>query len=133
LSLSHHCAIPSELARALIVDDEEDMRLLLRAALESSRGTEVAAEGADGVEAVRLWREYRPDVVVLDQRMPGLTGLQAAEQILAEDPDQAVILFSAYLTDETRVAAAEIGVRECVSKDDVLTIPELVRRHAGSP
>ena len=119
-------------ARALIVDDEEDMRLLLRAALESTNGTEVAAEAADGAEAIEMWREHRPDVVVLDQRLPKLTGLEAAQQILAEDPEQAVILFSAYLTAETREAAAEIGVRECVSKDEVLSIPELVRRHAGS-
>ena len=118
--------------RTLIVDDEEDMRMLLRAALESARGTEVAGEAVDGEEAVQRWRDVRPDVVVLDLRMPRLTGLEAACQILAEDPRQAVILFSAHLTDETRRAAAKIGVRECVSKDEVLNIPELVRRHAGS-
>ena len=116
----------------MIVDDEEDMRFLLRVALEQAGDTTVEAEGADGEEAVRLWREHRPDVVVIDQRMPRLTGLEAAEQILAEDPGQVVILFSAYLTEETRRAAADMGVRECVSKDDVLTIPEVVRRHAGS-
>ena len=118
------------MTRALIVDDEDDMRALLRVAIEQTGDVTVAAEAADGAEAVSLWREHRPDVVVLDQRMPTVDGLEAAGRILREDPDQPVILFSAYLTDEMRREAAALGVRECVEKDEVFRIPEVIRTHA---
>ncbi|MBV8387678.1 MAG: response regulator, partial [Acidimicrobiia bacterium] len=82
----------------LIVDDEEDMRALLRSTIEiANQGLHVAGEAADGEDAVKQWRETRPEIVVLDQRMPGATGLEVAEQILAEHPEQAIILLSAYL------------------------------------
>src|SRR5688572_16910986 len=106
------------------------MRALLRVAIEQTGDVTIAAEAADGAEAVSLWREHRPDVVVLDQRMPRVDGLEAAGLILSEDPGQPVILFSAYLTDEMRQAAADLGVRACVDKDDVFRIPEVIRTHA---
>src|SRR5437868_5415765 len=82
----------------LIVDDEEDMRALLRSTIEiANEGLHVAGEAVDGEDAVTQWREKRPERVVPDQRMPGATGLEVAERILAEHPDQAIILFSAYL------------------------------------
>lgn len=118
--------------RALIADDEEDMRMLLRMLLDDGAAPiEIVAEAADGTAALSRWREVRPDVVVLDERMPGLTGLQVAAAILAEHPDQPIILFSAHLTAEMRDEAARLGVRECVSKDDVFAIPDAIRRAAA--
>lgn len=116
--------------RALIVDDDEDMRFLLRALIErANEGLEVAAEAATGAEAIARWREHQPDVVVLDQRMPGGTGLEVAEQILAEAPDQSIILFSAYLDDFVLHRAGELGIRACISKDDYTTIPDALWRY----
>src|SRR2546428_2591397 len=93
----------------LIVDDEEDMRFLMRSTIEAANeGLEVAAEARDGFEAVERWRELQPDIVVMDNRMPGLTGLEAARRILAEDPTQSIILFSAFLNDEVRRTADPI-------------------------
>ena len=116
--------------RALIVDDDEDMRFLLRAVIErANEGLEVAAEAADAAEAIDRWREIEPDVIVLDHRMPGTTGLQVAEQILAERPEQSIILFSAYLDEDVISSATEIGIRACISKDRYDDIPEALWRY----
>jgi DNA-binding NarL/FixJ family response regulator len=102
----------------LIVDDDDDMRFLVRTLIEAANeGLAVAGEARSADEAVEQWRLHRPDVVVLDYRMPGRTGLEAAAEILAEQPEQSIILFSAYLDDDTRAQAAQIGVRACLSKD----------------
>jgi DNA-binding NarL/FixJ family response regulator len=62
--------------------------------------------------------------VVLDNRMPGMTGLETARQILADDPEQSIILFSAYLDAQTVSEAAALGVRLCLDKTEVGRIPE---------
>lgn len=116
--------------RALIVDDDEDMRFLLRAVIErANEGLEVAAEAAGADEALVQWRTIRPDVIVLDHRMPGTTGLQVAEVILGEDAAQSIILFSAYLDDELVARADEIGIRACISKDRYDDIPDALWRY----
>jgi DNA-binding NarL/FixJ family response regulator len=63
--------------------------------------------------------------------MPGRTGLEIATEILAEDPSQHILLFSAYFDDETLAEAARIGVRECVSKDDAKALPAILRRYCS--
>jgi DNA-binding NarL/FixJ family response regulator len=105
--------------RVLIVDDEDDMRALLRNLIEiANDGLSVAGEASDGDSALRHWREMQPDVVVLDQRMPGMSGLETAEKILAETPSQMIVLFTAYADETVKAAAEQIGVRACVPKDD---------------
>jgi CheY-like chemotaxis protein len=114
-----------EVTKLLVADDEEDMRVLVRSIIDrANQGLRVDSEAADGLEAVERWRESRPDVVVLDQRMPGLTGLEAAERILGEQPDQAIVLFSAFLTDAMRATAAALGIKACVSKEKLFSLPE---------
>jgi DNA-binding NarL/FixJ family response regulator len=116
--------------RTLIVDDDEDMRFLLRVLIESANeGLTVAAEASNGVEAMAQWREHQPDVIVLDNRMPDRTGLEVAADILAEHPGQSIILFSAYLDDETIARADELGVRACLSKDDYDELPAVLWRY----
>jgi len=115
----------------LVADDEEDIRVLVRRVVDrANEGLRVESEAADGLEAVAQWREFRPDVVILDQRMPGLTGLEAAEQILGEHPEQNIVLFSAFLNDGVRAAAEAIGIRACVSKEKLLSLPETLWRFA---
>jgi DNA-binding NarL/FixJ family response regulator len=116
--------------RALIVDDDEDMRFLLRAVIErANEGLEVAGEAGGADEAIAQWRTLGPDVIVLDHRMPGTTGLQVAEMILAEHPTQSIILFSAYLDDDLLARAAEVGIRACISKDRYDDIPDALWRY----
>jgi DNA-binding NarL/FixJ family response regulator len=116
--------------RTLIVDDDEDMRFLLRSVIErANEGLQVAAEAGGADEALARWRDVRPDVIVLDHRMPGTTGLEVAEVILAEDSAQSIILFSAYLDDELVARADAIGVRACISKDRYDDIPDALWRY----
>ena len=116
----------------LIVDDELDMRMLIRIVIEmANNGLSIVGEAADGAEAIEVWRDLDgppvPDVVILDNRMPRLTGLEVAKQILAERPDQLILLYSAFLDDAVRTAAAEIGITRCVSKQELEQLPTLVR------
>jgi CheY-like chemotaxis protein len=128
--MPHHDSVAADepgdrMTRALIVDDEEDMRFLVRAVIEAANhGLAVSGEAANGVQALERWREDRPEVVVLDQRMPGMTGMEVAAKILAEHPAQPIILFSAYLEPEMTEAAAELGIGLCLAKSDYGRIPE---------
>lgn len=116
----------------MIVDDEEDMRVLMRTVINlANNGLKVTCEAADGDEAVRMWRDSRPDVVVMDQRMPVLSGLDAAEQILGEDPTQAIVLCSAFLDEALRAKAGRLGVRACLSKDEIAQLPRTLWALAG--
>lgn len=103
------------------------MRALVRATIEiANEGLSVAGEAADGETAVSMVREARPEVVVLDHRMPGASGLDTARQILAEDPDQAIVLFSSYLDREVKHTAERLGVRVCLAKDDIRQLPDAI-------
>lgn len=114
-----------EVTRIVVADDEEDMRVLVRTVItRANHGLVVESEVENGLEAVERWRETRPDVMLLDQRMPGLTGLEAAEQILAEHPTQTIVLFSAFLSDVIRAAAERLGIFACVSKENIFSLPE---------
>lgn len=122
----------------LIVDDEIDMRLLVRVVLTSAKnGIEVVAEAIDGDDAVSVFRSLDtpvvPDVVILDNRMPGRTGIEVAAEMRATSPEQRIILFSAYLDDELRAQADALGIAACVSKIDVETLPDLVLDLARRP
>ena len=117
----------------LIVDDELDMRTIVRVVLElANGGIEVIAEAADGSEALALYDALDPppdpEVVILDNRMPGLSGIDTAREILKRRPGQVVVLYSAFLDDAVRREASDIGIRACVSKNDVDELPGLIRR-----
>jgi len=94
--------------RVLIAEDETIIRLDLRALLERA-GLEVCAEARDGVEAVELARSERPDVAVLDVKMPRLDGIEAARRILAERPIP-IVMLTAYGQNELVSRAVEAGV-----------------------
>lgn len=116
--------VPARTNRALIVDDDDDMRFLVRVLIEAANeGLAVAGEARNADEAVAQWRTQRPDVIVLDERMPGKSGLDVAAEILAEEPEQSIILFSAYLDDDMVARAEELGVRACLSKDQYEDLP----------
>ena len=94
--------------RVLVAEDETIIRLDLRDLLERS-GFEVCAEAKDGEEAVELARSERPDVAIMDVKMPKLDGIEAARRILDERPIP-IVMLTAYGQDELVSRAVEAGV-----------------------
>jgi DNA-binding LytR/AlgR family response regulator len=113
-------AADSHAPRAVIADDERLMREQLRARLaEVWPALQIVAEARNGLEAVALVAQHRPDIVFLDIRMPGLTGVDAARQILQMDQDDdehlpEIVFITAY--DQYAVQAFEQGVADYVLK-----------------
>jgi DNA-binding NarL/FixJ family response regulator len=96
--------------RVLLADDEAMIRAGVRAILSAASDVEVVAEAADGREAVERSRAYRPDVVLLDIRMPVLDGLSAAAELRRVVPETAVVMLTTFGEDEYVAAALEAGV-----------------------
>jgi two-component system, response regulator PdtaR len=94
--------------RVLIAEDETIIRLDLRTLLERA-GFEVVAEARDGEEAVALARSERPDVAIMDVKMPRLDGIEAARRILDEAP-LPIVMLTAYGQQELVARAVEAGV-----------------------
>jgi two-component system nitrate/nitrite response regulator NarL len=82
------------MVRVIVVDDHPLFRRLLRNALVAGGDVDVVAEGEDGSSALSLVARFRPDVVVLDVRMPGLDGITAARLIAAHHPEISILLCS---------------------------------------
>jgi CheY-like chemotaxis protein len=112
--------------RTLIVDDEPDMRFLMRATLWLDDGTHEMDEASNGEDALAAWRVSKPDLVVLDMRMPGISGLEVAREMLAQDPDQCVVMCSAYMEQHEVDEATRIGVAACVDKYQITTLPQVI-------
>ncbi|WP_446685686.1 response regulator [Micromonospora polyrhachis] len=95
--------------RVLVADDEPMIRSGARAILASDPEIVVVAEAANGGEAIQLTRRYRPDVALLDIRMPGLDGLAAAEEIRREVPETSVVMLTTFGEEEYVVRALAAG------------------------
>lgn len=112
----------------LIVDDQDDVRMLVRMIIElANEGLFVKGEAANGVEALERLEGDDPVVIVLDQMMPDMTGLETAAEIRSRRPTQIIVLCSAFMSDEMVEQAHAAGVRWCVSKDDVRKLPDVIR------
>jgi len=102
--------------RILIADDHEVVRIGLAALLDRQHGFRVVGEAASGDEAVRLARALRPDVVVMDIRMPGGSGTDACRSITAELPDTPVVMLTSYADEEALFEAISAGASGYVLK-----------------
>ena len=102
--------------RLLIADDHPLVLRGLKAILADRRDLVVEATAQGGAEAVRLFREHRPDVVVLDLRMPEVSGLQVLEQIRAIDPGARVLVLTTFDDEEDIYRALHEGARAYVLK-----------------
>jgi DNA-binding NarL/FixJ family response regulator len=99
----------AEKVRVMLVDDEELMRTGLRSVLSSDPGIEVVAEAVDGGQAVRRATSARPDVVLMDVRMPGLDGIAATAELLAAVPDAKVVILTTFEEDDYIDGALRAG------------------------
>jgi CheY-like chemotaxis protein len=116
----------------LVVDDRADVRFLMRAILGGAGPPlELAGEAAGAEEAVEAAERLEPDVIVLDARMPGADGFEAARRILARRTGTPILLCSAIVDDEIRARADAAGIAACVSKDHFDAIPAVALELAG--
>ena len=102
--------------RILIVDDCATFREGLRNLLEAHPDWEVCGEATDGREGVEKNRLLKPYIIVMDFSMPGMTGIEAAAEILQESPKAQVLLLTLYLTRQLSEEARKIGIRGTFSK-----------------
>ena len=107
----------SDKIRVLIADDHVTVTAGLASIIGMQPDMAVIAEGANGREAVELWRNHRPDVALLDLRMPVLDGVGAIEEIHKEDALARVIVLTTYDTDNEIYRAIKAGARGYVLKD----------------
>ncbi|WP_341955335.1 response regulator transcription factor [Microbacterium sp. LWH13-1.2] len=101
----------------VVVDDDPQVRLGLRLVLGTDRGIRVIGEASDGVEAEAVIARHRPDVVLMDIRMPRCDGLTATAREVAADPALPVIVLTAFDADEDVVRALRAGARGFLLKD----------------
>ncbi len=118
--------------RILLVDDHEVVRLGLKALLERHPNFEVVAEAGTAREAVERVGEFSPDVVVMDIRLPGGSGIEACAEISARFPDSKVIMLTSYAEDEMLFSAIRAGAAGYVLKqiggEDLVHAIEAVSR-----
>ena len=108
---------PGTTIRVLVVDDHPPMRIGLVALIKSQRGMDVVGEAADGEHAIELYDDLRPDIVLMDLRMPGMGGVEAILAIRKKHPGARVIVLSTYDLDEDIHRALQSGARSYLLKD----------------
>ncbi|MGE4578583.1 MAG: response regulator [Desulfuromonadales bacterium] len=111
--------------RILFVDDHEVFHECMRALFTAHEGMEIVATANNGQSAVRLARELRPDIVVMDMSIPVLHGIEATRQIVAEKPESLVIILSGHAESDMVREAFRAGAKGYVLKEESFT--ELVQ------
>ena len=116
----------------LIVDDDKFVTSALKAILEASGNVTVPATGTDGSEAIKLYEEYKPDILLTDIQMNGLSGLGATEKILEKYPDAKILLLTTFLDDEYIIQALKLGAKGYLLKQNYESIlPALEAVYSG--
>jgi DNA-binding NarL/FixJ family response regulator len=119
--------------RVLVADDHLVVRLGIVSLIRTQPDMQVVAEAANGREVIDLFRQHRPDVVLMDLRMPGLSGDEAISAICTEDPKARIIVLTIHKGDEAAFQALRAGARGYLIKDvpppEILTTIRAV--HAG--
>ncbi|MGV0745449.1 response regulator [Mycolicibacterium sp. XJ870] len=103
--------------RVLLVDDHPVVREGLRGMIDAENDLEVVGEAASGAEAVTMAESVRPDVILMDLRMPGVDGVAATERILATLPSTRIIVVTTYESDADILRAVEAGAAGYLLKD----------------
>lgn len=118
--------------RVVIVDDDTFVAGALKTILEAEEDVTVVGVGNDGREAVQLYEDRKPDVLLMDIRMKEMSGLEAAKQILGRAPKAKILLLTTFSDDEYIVKALKYGVKGYLLKQDYHSIlPALQAVHLG--
>ena len=102
--------------RVLLADDTDDIRMLLRVTFEVDGRFTVVGEAADGRQAVDLCAELAPDAILLDLRMPEMTGDEALPLLRENCPEAAIVVYTAHVADADIDALCDAGATDVVSK-----------------
>ncbi|MBW8010014.1 MAG: response regulator transcription factor [Chloroflexi bacterium] len=118
--------------KILLVDDHEVVRLGLKALLSNYSNFEVVAEASNADEAVSRSLDYKPDVIVMDIRLPGKSGIDATREIMAAQPDTKIVILTSYAEDELLFDAIDAGaygyVLKQIGSDDLVHALEAIGR-----
>ncbi len=118
--------------RVIVVDDDQLVAISLKTILEADPSINVVATGHNGKEAIALYKEHKPDVLLMDIRMEQMNGLEAAELILEEDKEARILILTTFSDDEYIVKALNIGAKGYILKQDFEGIaPALKAVHGG--
>lgn len=104
--------------RIVLVDDDTLVAISLKTILESDPSIEVVATADSGETAINLYKEYKPDVMLMDIRMSNMTGLDAGRIIIDEYPEAKILFLTTFLDDEYIVKALSIGAKGYILKQD---------------
>jgi len=122
----------AEVLRVMVVDDHTAFAESLREILGHREGLELTASAGSGEEAIRLAEELRPDVILMDQRLPGTSGAQTTAQILGRLPSTKIVMLTGGATDDEMLDAVEAGVSGYLIKTArVAEIADAIQRVAA--
>ncbi len=108
--------------KIIIIDDDALISASLKIILENACSAQVCAMGSSGEEAIALYDEHLPDIMLMDIRMAGMTGLEAGEKILARHPDARLLFLTTFNDDEYIIKALAMGAKGYIIKQDFESI-----------
>ncbi len=111
--------------KLLIVEDNAEMRRLIIGIVRDL--ADELAECADGAEALAVYKEFQPDLVLMDIKMARIDGITASRRIIAEFPDANICVVTDYTDEKTREAARQAGVSNYVTKENLYEIREIIK------
>lgn len=116
----------------VLIDDDQLVCMSLKMILEASGDIHVSAIGHDGSDALPLYQQYRPDILLMDIRMKGMDGLEASRKILGGFPEAKILLLTTFSDDEYIVKALRLGTKGYLLKQDHTSIlPALQAVYSG--
>lgn len=110
-------SVGGALIRVLVADDHTVLRDGLVAIIKQEHDMDVVGDAGDGLQAVELWKKHRPDITLMDLRMPGLDGVSAIYQIRAVEPNARIIVLTTYDGDEDIYRGMRAGAKSYLLKD----------------
>ncbi len=118
--------------RVLVIDDDALVSSSLKTILEADPDIQVVAIGNNGFDAIELYKSHRPDIILMDIRMDGMTGIEAAEKIIASDPDAKILFLTTFSDDEYIIKALRLGSKGYILKQRFDSIiPSLKTAYLG--
>lgn len=110
----------------LIVDDQKGVRRLLEELFKRENWKVFLA--SDGQEAIIKAKDLNPDIILMDMKMPNMNGLDAAKHIITNNPEQSIVMMTAYGEIDVVKRILEVGVKKCITKPfDIMVVRDIVK------